>query len=90
MKNTIVAIKEKRSVPEENRTNLKNFNRIKKDILKSLESGKKTIPELKAELNLSEDVITYYLMTLLKYKFLVAAEMDDNDEYFFYDLNKLK
>ena len=83
MKKTIDVMKEKRKVSEQVRNNIKAFNRLKKQILKSLEAGQKTIPEIAKEIESDIDAITYNLMTLIKYGFVEAGEIDDDDEYYY-------
>ncbi len=85
---TIDIIKEKRSVSAEVKQKLKEYNQIKKLILKSLEPEAKTIPQIAAEIELPLDVVTYYLMTLRKYGSIETGEIDDMDEYFYYKLKK--
>jgi predicted transcriptional regulator len=90
MSKTIDVMKEKRKVSEQVRNNLKAFNKLKKQILKSLEPGQKTIPEIAGEIESDIDVITYNLMTLLKYGFIEVGELDDDDEYYYYKLKNKK
>ena len=85
---TIDVIKKKRSVSDETKQKHKEYNRIKKLILKSLEPEAKTIPQIAAETELPLDVVTFYLMTLRKYGSIETGEIDDMDEYFFYKLKK--
>ena len=68
----------------------KENSRIDKLILKSLESGPKTIPQIARETRLADDVVTYNLMTLRKYGKLETGEIDDMDEYFSYQLKQKK
>lgn len=86
MKKTIDIMKEKRKVSQSVKDNIKSFNALKKKILKSLETGEKTIPELSLEIDDDIEAITYHLMTLLKYGFIEAGELDDDDEYYYYKL----
>lgn len=90
MKKTIDVMKEKRKVSDKVKENLKAFNKLKKPLLKALEAGEKTIPEIAKELEIESDVITYHLMTLLKYGFIEAGEMDEDDEYYYYKLKNTK
>ncbi len=90
MNKTIDVMKEKRKVSETVKSNIKAFNKLKKKILKSLEAGEKTIPEIAKEIESDIDVITYNLMTLLKYGFIEAGEIDDDDEYYYYKLKNNK
>ncbi|MFH2143552.1 MAG: hypothetical protein ABIJ97_14090 [Bacteroidota bacterium] len=88
MGKTIDIIKEKRVASPEVKENIKVFNKLKKEIFNSLESGQKTIPEVAKDINVDIDVITYHLMTLIRYGSIVAGELDDNDEYYYYELKK--
>ena len=85
---TIDHIKKIRTVSDETKAKRKEFNRIKKLIIKALEPEPKTIPQLAKEIDLSIDVITFHLMTLRKYGDVVTGEIDDMDEYFFYKLKQ--
>ncbi len=90
MKKTIDVMKAKRKVSQRVKDNIKAFNKLKKKILKSLEAGEKTIPEIAKEMEDDIDVITYNIMTLLKYGFVEAGEIDDDDEYYYYKLKNKK
>ena len=85
---TVKYMKEKYTVPEEVKAKTKEFAKIKRTILKVLESGNKTIPQISKETNLSIDIVTQNLMTLIKYGNINPGEMDDMDEYYFYELKK--
>lgn len=88
MGKTIDIIKQNRKVSELVKENMKAFNKIKKLILKSLESEEKTIPQIAQEIDIPLDVVTYHLMTLQKYGNIEAGEADDLDEFYFYKLKK--
>ena len=90
MEKTIDIMKEKRKVSDTVKDSIKAFNKLKKQLIKALESGEKTIPELSQELEIDSDVITYNLMTLLKYGFIEVGELDDDDEYYYYKLKNTK
>ena len=90
MKKTIDVMKAKRKVSQRVKDNMKAFNKLKKQILKTLETGEKTIPEIAKEMEDDIDAITYNLMTLLKYGFIEAGELDDDDEYYYYKLKNKK
>jgi len=81
---TVKAMKERRTVPEQVREELKQFNRIKKQILGVLKEEAQSIPQLADKTGLSREKVTYYLMTLLKYHDVDVDEMDENDEYYTY------
>ena len=88
MGKTIDIIKQKRKVSESVKEKMKEFNRIKKLILKTLETEEKTIPQIAQETGLESDIVTYYLMTLQKYGSVEAGDVDDMDTYYFYKLKK--
>ncbi|MCF8297742.1 MAG: hypothetical protein K9J13_09390 [Saprospiraceae bacterium] len=83
---TINYIKEKRTVSEKVKANRKEFIRIKKLIIDALKDEPKSIPQIAKETELQQDVVTYNLMTLLKYGEIETGEIDDMDEYFSYKL----
>jgi predicted transcriptional regulator len=85
---TFKQLKKEREVPELARENLKNFNRVKRAILKALEEGPMTIPQVADKLGMKNSEVTYNLMTLRKYGLITAGEQDDMDEYFYYQLKK--
>lgn len=87
---TIDIIKKTRTVSDGLKAKRKEFTDIKKLILKSLEPGPKTIPQIAEETNLAPDVVLYYLMTLRKYGEIETGEIDDLDEYFTYKLKEKK
>ena len=90
MAKTIDVMKAKRKVSERVRNNIKAFNKLKKLIINSLKEEQKTIPELAEEIDFDIDVITYHLMTLIKYGFIEAGEIDEDDEYYYYKLKNKK
>lgn len=81
---TVDLIKEKREVPGEVRAKLKDFNRIKKMILRALGGKPRTIPEIAEETGLAGSVVTYHLTTLMKFGEIEEDSMDDMDEYYYY------
>ncbi len=81
---TIKYIKEKHTVPQEVKDDLKRYNKIKKMILSSIKSEEKTVPQLSAELDLPANEVMFYLMSFLKYGLVEAGNIDDDDEYFYY------
>ncbi len=88
MGKTIDIIKQKRKVSESVKQNIKDFNAMKKKILATMEIEHKSIPQIAEELQLPLDVVTYHLMTLQKFGFIEVSELDDMDEYYFYNLKK--
>ena len=90
MKKTIDVMKEKRKVSQSVKDNIKAFNKLKKKIIMSLETGEKTIPEIAKEMEDPIDAITYILMTQIKYGTIEAGEIDEDDEYYYYKLKNKK
>ena len=81
-------LKEKREVSQAAKDNLKQFTKIKKAILDSLQEGDLTIEELTKKLNMPKQEVVYYLMSLVKYGFVQTGAVDDMDAYFSYKLKK--
>jgi DNA-directed RNA polymerase specialized sigma subunit len=81
-------LRDKQGIPEKAKENLKEFVRIKKALIDALKNEEMTIPQLSEKLSMSKDEVTFYLMTLVKYGDVAVGEIDDNDEYFTYKLNK--
>ena len=70
---------------------MKDFPQIWKSIMANLSDEPKTIPQIAANLTLPAELVTWHLMTMNKYYIVEAAGIDDNDEYFLYQLkNKVK
>ncbi|MCF8228402.1 MAG: hypothetical protein K9G58_12410 [Bacteroidales bacterium] len=85
---TIDKIKEKHQVSEELKNRVKNDGKINRSILNCLKEKEKTIPVISTELNMDPSLVTYYLMTLMKYGKITAGEPDEMDEYYYYKLNQ--
>jgi hypothetical protein len=68
--------------------NGKIYNKIKKNILKSLEECGKTIPQIAKECGINTQQATYYTMTLLKFDDLRVKGPDEMEEYYIYELKK--
>lgn len=84
---TIQFIKNKRTVSQQSRDQLKTYNKVKKDILGVLKkSDEMTIPGIAEKLNMSTHNVVYYLMSFLKYGFVETTRLDDMDEYYYYKL----
>jgi NADH dehydrogenase/NADH:ubiquinone oxidoreductase subunit G len=64
------------------------FVRIKEAITAALESGPKSIPEVTKATNLPLPVVTYNIMSLRKFGQITVGDLDENDEYYFYELPK--
>jgi predicted transcriptional regulator len=67
---------------------LKQFNRMKRTIKQALQEGPLSIPELAEKLDADKAEVTYYLMSLRKYGIVTTGELDDMDEYYYYQLKK--
>ena len=85
---TIDLAKKERQVSATVKDNLKQYNRMKRAIRQVLEEGPMTIPELAVKLDIDTADVTYYVMSLRKYGFIIAGEQDDMDEYYYYQLKK--
>lgn len=81
-------LREKRTVTQEVKDNLKKFTSIKKKMLDALLEGDLTIDELTKRLQIPKHEVVFYLMSLVKYGFVQAGAIDDMDEYFSYKLKK--
>lgn len=78
----------KREVSQAAKDNLKQFIKIKKSIMDSLQEGDMTIEELTKKLNMPKHEVVYYLMSLIKFGFVQTGAVDDMDSYYSYKLKK--
>ncbi len=85
---TLDVIKKERQVPAAVKEELKQYNRMKRAIRQALEDGPLRIPELAEKLSIGKDEATYYLMSLRKYGLVTTGELDEMDEYYYYQLKK--
>lgn len=85
---TAILLKEKRTVPDEVKEKSKKFVRMRKAIKASLKEGPKSIPQLVEEMKLPTDEVTYYVMSLNKFGDIAVGELDEDDEYYSYELPK--
>ncbi len=81
-------LREKREVSQAAKDNLKQFSRIKKLILDALQESDLTIDQIAQKLNMPKEEVVYYLMSLVKYGYVLTGEVDDMDAYFSYKLKK--
>lgn len=81
-------LREKREVSQAVTDKLKQFTRIKKEILGALKEKDMTILELSQKLAMPKHEVVYYLMTLVKYGSVETGDIDDMDEYYSYKLKK--
>jgi predicted transcriptional regulator len=75
-------------IPEQAKENLKEFNGIKKLMLEALKEQDLTVKQMSEKINMPTDQVMYYLMSLVKYGFVITGDIDDMDEYYTYKLNK--
>jgi len=81
-------LREKREVSQQAKDNLKEFIRIKKEIVDELKEQDMTIDELTKKLGRPKHEVVFYLMTLVKYGNVQTGSIDDMDEYYTYKLKK--
>lgn len=81
-------LREKQGIPEQAKENLKEFNRVKKQITETLGEDELTVAQVSEKTGMSRPDTLYYMMTLVKYGVLKVGQIDDMDEYFTYKLNK--
>ena len=65
---------------------MKEYPQLWKNILQTMNGTKKSIPEVAEELGADKDVVTYNMMTMNKYSVVMAAGMDDKEEYYYYKI----
>ena len=86
---TVALLKEKRAVPQQAQEARKTYTAMRKTLLEALKGeDSKTIPQLAEATGLESSVVTYYLMTLLKFGEIEVDGIDDSDEYYLYKLKK--
>ena len=83
---TFKILRETRTVPVHVKENMKAYNKIKRIIKNALKEGPKKINEIAKVTELAPHVITYNLMTMLKFGDVVTGDMDEDDEYYYYKL----
>ena len=81
-------LRDKQGVSDEVKDNLKEFNRIKKQILDALKDGELTIAQLSVKLEMPTDETMYNLLSLVKFGFVQTGDIDDMDEYYSYKLKQ--
>ena len=85
---TFKYLREKREVSQAAKDNLKQFIKIKREILDALKEKEMTINELTDKLGMPKHEVVFYLMTLVKYGNVQTGSIDDMDEYYSYKLKK--
>jgi DNA-directed RNA polymerase specialized sigma subunit len=86
--NTYRYLREKREVSQAAKDNQKQFSKIKKSILDSLQECDLTIEQLSEKLNMPKHEVVFYLMSLIKYGYVQTGAVDDMDSYFSYKLKR--
>lgn len=84
---TVKKVKDKITVRQEVKDELKAYNKVKKEIIKVLKSGEKTIPELVKETGIETEKLTYHVMSMAKFGDIKAGDVND-DDYYYYKLPK--
>lgn len=87
-KKTFIQGKEIYGISEEALSKSKYYRDMRKKLVQILKNGPKTIPEITQEMELPATEVVYYLMTLRKYGEIIVGELDDTDEYYFYQLKE--
>ncbi len=81
------ALRESRKeIVERVRAQLKEQNRIEKQIAETIKDGSKTVPEISQETGLSPKTVFWYLMALKKYGKITEGQQ--RDSYFAYALKE--
>lgn len=65
---------------------MKEYPQIWKDILATLKTDKKTIPEVADVLKIAPEMITYHLMTMNKYGVVSPVGTNEKEEYYYYKM----
>jgi len=65
---------------------MKEYPQIWKNILETIGTEKKTIPEVVDVLKMAPEMITYHMMTMNKYGVVVPAGTNEKEEYYYYKL----
>lgn len=81
-------LRDKQGVPEHVKENLKEYNRIKKQIIETLAQEELTVAQVSEKTGISLPETLYYMMSLVKYGVIKVGQIDDMDEYFTYKLIK--
>lgn len=88
VKITSKADEEKVIIEEEKKIIPTNLNENWKIIVKALESGPKTIPQVAEETNLPLHVVTYNLMSCRKYGYIEETGEPTDEDYYLYKLKE--
>ncbi|MFO8235854.1 MAG: FAD-dependent oxidoreductase [Bacteroidales bacterium] len=80
--------KAEKSEEERAETRMKDMPDIWHRIIKTLDGEQKTISQIAEELDVPKPVVTYNLMTLVKYGYIHPGGMDDMEEYYTYEVTQ--
>jgi len=86
MEKVEIEVKEAVEVEEIEQVTMKEYPQLWKNILKTLEENKKTIPQIAEELAIEKEVVTFNLMTMNKYNVVMPSGLDDDEQYFYYKI----
>jgi len=65
---------------------MKEYPQIWKDILATIDTEKKTIPEVVDALKIAPEMVTWHLMTMNKYGVVSPAGTNEKEEYYYYKM----
>lgn len=85
---TIEIIKQKRTVSGAVTERRKKYNSYRKAIRGVLKNEPATIPQIAEKIAMPLYETAYYVMAMQKFGEVVADNLDDMDEYYFYKLKK--
>ncbi|MBM3404779.1 MAG: CoB--CoM heterodisulfide reductase iron-sulfur subunit A family protein [Bacteroidetes bacterium] len=78
--------REEGAAHEEGGVMMKDFPQLWRSIMDVLDEGPKTIPQIALKLSQPAELITWHMMTMNKYFIVEPAGIDENDEYYRYQL----
>ncbi len=81
-------LRERREVSQAAKDKMKKFNKVKQAILKALKEEEMTIHQMAQTLNMPENEVMFWIMSLLKYGYIQTGTLDDMDEYFTYKIRE--
>lgn len=68
---------------------MKEYPQIWKEILDTLDTEKKTIPEVADILKIAPEMVTWHLMTMNKYGVVSPAGTNEKEEYYYYKMKRV-
>lgn len=81
-------LRERREVSQAAKDKMKQFNTVKKTVLKALKEEEMTVHQMAKTLNMPENEAMFWIMSLLKYGYIQTGTLDDMDEYFTYKIRE--